>query len=1115
MVPQDAFMRRINVLPTVAALIAIGGWLIVTMGCGERFDDGRREATNWVGEQGDVIQVDQFQAPHLSALQTAEFTHDSQFLITESGDGEVVLWDGRSGQRIRNIIPGGQADRYHTARSGTRQYYLGLFNDASILLGHRVWQSEKEQVAWLELHDLDETTPTSESTGTRRFELAEAAAPYWSSMPYFAAFSHDDRYLVARSQDGLHVWNVQTRERVWDPNRELPDSKAVLPAEIQRFSEEPWWLGNSSAALERLVVCANARPDGIALRWKGSFFIPGEGIRIRFGPQGKRYVTSHWRDSDSTDDEVVLWDVANRKPVRKIWRPYTDPQHLHFTSDGASYLERGDDPTVLDLRDGMTDELIHSFSHDSPVTARALSPDDKSCLSACESGRVMLWDLRTGKKTVEVYIGHDPIVSVDFRFDSRQCLIGTKMNAISLELPTGKVAVLFKCERPGESVGGIARYSPDGLRVVTMSSGNKLGQASLWNAKTGTRLSLLATLPTHDIWLSPRGRLALCVPANRPTVQKIVPNEVSLRRTATGEVLHVFKNDSADVYLPDRRRDYDYKFVWQNARSTEQRFVEPVSVKTTADPNETSRQLKFSLRPPQEKVISEIAGLDDEQREWLWNLVEKKVPPNEPGVPTIRWTRKLANGGYRPTSPSRHPSSSVIVAVRPDIARDIEKLTAGQVTFEFTGDAAPMDVDTATHQQTWIATAAALSSDRSVMLVAYRRQSETVERKLVLWDIHACKQLKTFESKDIGFPDSGDVESLLISLDHRYAAIGFAHHGYLLNLETGRSFDIGKPYTWLRANKEFARFSPDSRRLIFFDKSMSLWDTSQAEKLGELKSNALPNAIVFSPNSQFVVSIDRHRPDLWDATTGDKLVLDNSGFGVGLFAMSPDGTRMVVAASAAARRDGRLQLTLWNLQTGRSLGKLFVEGKRPRAHDFIFSPDSTRLVATYEHQLAVWNAKTGQQIGSAEWPEDDFADSHNQQRPVFLGERRLLVSHSHGAHLWDLDAVEPVFVFSSPKSQHHFVRLVAGNQKLLTVSPGHDATLWDLRTGHKLITFSDIPHDLTFGRDPVRFSKDGLHLYAFHRSGQAVAVWETKTGQMIRQHYLMDHGNRWDTYKLE
>ncbi len=1131
----DSVSRRLAVCLAVSALVTTA----VCFSLNDRWTERRPTRSDAAKANELQFEFAEIQAPHVGNVISAEFTPDSNFLVTWSDVGEVIVWDAQTGRKIKDVLPATQPNRYSHHQSSAFKTYYGLANGTDLIVGQRSPIGSPEYSAWLEFVPLREVLTSDSPKVTRKFVLAEAPAPYRAGLPRFVSLSSDGRFLVAQdsSSPGFQAWDIETQERVWDASKHMPLSDKESVTIYRKFSKEPWYLGNSSGAFTRLKLYASIRPDGHPLYWPGEVYVGGEGTENSFGPHGRRYVTTDWSDTGSSDEDVVLWDVATREPIRKTSRPYSDPQHIQFTSDGQRYLERGDKPSAMDLRDAATAELIHSFLHAADLTARAMSPDDRTCVAATADGRVHVWDLESGKRIAETYVGKVNVVRLTYRPDSQQCLVSTSDGiTVSLDLPNGRPAVRFVNEDEGEPTNGIASYSPDGTRVVIRSRHNECTQASLWDAETGDRLQLLATPPVHDIVLSPNGRWSLSVPwkeslemkdSRRPrdpwgkirckevVLDGSVVTVIRLRNTSTGEVLHEFRNEGP-YYITSSRIDFRIGWRTDNRYS---RVVRRDGVKSSLWKllaQWKSRRQEFWFPPDQRDVITEIPGLDDTGREWLLGMVEPELAAADRPAAKFRWLTKYPNKQgemvYRSRAGGLNSNSTVVVALREDVSvKPGAVLDGEEIDFEF-NDAATPTLREADYKRAFRATAAALSSDQSELLVAYSPTQTNSKRTVMLWDTIAKRRVKTFDLTGVVESKGWHIRTMHFSPGNDLAVIGFDYHTYLLNLTNGDVTELEglRTFYGLPSNEVIADFSPNGDRIIGLGREKTLWDASNGKKVADLKADDINVGPLFGPEGKFVLSYSGRALHLWDAETGVKLGLENKGYHGGLFECSIDGTRFVGPRVHEEQEGFRAHLALWDFKSGKQLAILFEKEESPDVRDALFSPDGSRLVTTHKNHLKVWDAASGKLLGMAE-SESEFELKSNGRRPIFLKNDLLITAHHDRAALWDIKAVKLVHSFPATRQYRLFVRPFDDDRKLLVVSPGLSGTVWDLESGRRLSTLTDIPADIPYGENNVWLSEDETQVFARYRLGEAITAWDVATGAKTRRHLLLDYGRGWVT----
>jgi hypothetical protein len=99
---------------------------------------------------------------------------------------------------------------------------------------------------------------------------------------------------------------------------------------------------------------------------------------------------------------------------------------------------------------------------------------------AAKSGKVVLWDVKTGKKVAEVGDEFDTVLAADLSPDHGTVAMGTP-NKVLKAYSTKDGKVLWTVKKHTDWVTAAA-YSPDG---VLLASGDRAGNLYVWEAKTG------------------------------------------------------------------------------------------------------------------------------------------------------------------------------------------------------------------------------------------------------------------------------------------------------------------------------------------------------------------------------------------------------------------------------------------------------------------------------------------------------------------------------------------------------------------------------------------------------------------------------------------------------
>lgn len=216
----------------------------------------------------------------------------------------------------------------------------------------------------------------------------------------------------------------------------------------------------------RFILSAN-RAVAVAFSRDGttvSAEIPGEGVR-------------RW--------DARTGGVRARIPHAKI----SDDAMLAFSSDGDFVVETTANGVQLrDLLNGTTKQI--PVDTGDPISALSLSPDNRTLITADDSGLVHIWDVETGQSKKTIQVGQQ-ITAVAIDNSGQLLAIARADRSIVLwDLKTGAVRSEF---RKHENVVNALAFSPDG---TTLASGGDDRTAILWELASG---KAKRTLKGHDM----------------------------------------------------------------------------------------------------------------------------------------------------------------------------------------------------------------------------------------------------------------------------------------------------------------------------------------------------------------------------------------------------------------------------------------------------------------------------------------------------------------------------------------------------------------------------------------------------------------------------------------
>jgi len=490
---------------------------------------------------------------HLNAVTSVAFSPDGKILASGSCgkkdennlciQGEIILWDARTGQSIRKLNELTDIVR-SVAFSPDGKILASGSDDGMIIL----WDVK-----------------TGESVGRQQIVYTHHMFGFdedVSSAVLSVAFSPDGNTLASGDYDNnVTLWDVQTSElshkltmgRHSDIVRTLtfsPDGKTLASGSADKtiilwdaetgkfldqlnghsdiinslsFSPDSSTLASGSADTTIILWNMNQRqrlarplsgyihsgqilgivfsPDGKILAsgsedktimlWdveKGQaysdepLFEYMDAIRsISFSPDGKTLAIG------SSDGSIILWDVKTRMAIVSLSGHTASVNSMAFSPDGRMLASGSDDKTII-LWDEKTGRPVDTLGgHLNAVTSVAFSPDGKTLASGSVDTTVMLWNLETHQAIVTLSDHSDSITSLAFSPDGNILASGSEDTTIILwDVKTHQAIVILSDH--SDSITSLA-FSPDGKKLA---SGSLDGSVILWDVKTHQLIGALS-----------------------------------------------------------------------------------------------------------------------------------------------------------------------------------------------------------------------------------------------------------------------------------------------------------------------------------------------------------------------------------------------------------------------------------------------------------------------------------------------------------------------------------------------------------------------------------------------------------------------------------------------
>ncbi|CCO33277.1 hypothetical protein BN14_07351 [Rhizoctonia solani AG-1 IB] len=405
----------------------------------------------WDPLSGEMIR--QSLTGHTDVVRSLTFLHNGLYLVSGSHDRTICVWDVNTGQLAHGPFP--EHSSWITAVAASPRGHLLV--SAALDNTMRMWDTVTWQMYALFrstglvssvtfLPDGQRLISSSADSNIRIWEVPDMPAEYNIRKQ---SEGHDDWVTsVVFSLCGAYIvsGSFDMSVRIWDTRKQLPTctthighKRRVLAAGISDDSNHIF-----SVSIDRMIY--------VWERQSGHLEYTAGPINI---------------DGDEDPGYQEYWPAA-------------------FVFDSKRVICGSISGRIYMWQDG---KLTHELTgHTTAVYSIALSADNQRFVSGDESGKLIVWDARTGQQLHDQFSAHSDWVSdIAFSPDGSYIASGSDDTTVCLWKPHGETPSSTILRGHSDHVRCVA-YSPRGDRVISGSNDKTI---RMWDVASGTSIAVL------------------------------------------------------------------------------------------------------------------------------------------------------------------------------------------------------------------------------------------------------------------------------------------------------------------------------------------------------------------------------------------------------------------------------------------------------------------------------------------------------------------------------------------------------------------------------------------------------------------------------------------------
>ncbi len=440
---------------------------------------------------------------HEDDIYSLALTQDGRYLVSGSGDATIGWWDLQNKQA---------EPQFKWKGRNTHPIACVKLSADEQFLYSGSYSTEVKKWRW------DNEVEKSDIPAENKADLSYEGH---AAMVYCSVITPDNRYLFEGSQgNAVMVWDLENGKMLGNLNE--AGSKKHPGAEVKALdiSRNGRWLAVGSTNrivkiwdLERFwTLGVVGQANFIAPRLAYDFKLPVRSLR--FGGDSKHLAVGV---GGGGKGQAWIWAIGDAKPKMLDEKPinYGCTVDLHMEAGVlvvAYDLDKDDLKVDLSLIDINTSQKVDvKGQHGSRIRQLSISKDGKFFATACQDGRVRVFDLQQKQKLKEINLRAKIksksgwLVSIDISRDGRYLFVGNRdANVYIIDVARETVIQTLI----GHESEPFVRLSPDESYLITASldSSTRIWQADWEAASLREEIVQLVSMENRDwVVMTPGG----------------------------------------------------------------------------------------------------------------------------------------------------------------------------------------------------------------------------------------------------------------------------------------------------------------------------------------------------------------------------------------------------------------------------------------------------------------------------------------------------------------------------------------------------------------------------------------------------------------------------------